>query len=246
MQLPGTTCLVTGATSGIGRAVALKLAERGAHLLLTGQDPDRLREVGRLTGGATYAADLGEPDRVASLADWALSAGPPTLVIHNAGVGLVAQGHTASPAQLDRILSVNLTAPVSLTQKLLPTMGGGRLVFVTSIAGLLGAPRESIYAASKAALHGYADSLRPELAARGIGVTTFAPGIVDTGFFARRGTPSERKFPRPMSVERVAAELVAAIERDRDAVVLPRWLRFPVILHAAVPGLYNRLANRWS
>lgn len=248
MRLRGTTCLLTGASSGIGRAVASALAERGARMLLTGRDPCRLDEVGQATGGATYVADLSDTDMVEALADWALAQGPPRLVIHNAGLGLATGAAEASPDQRERLLSVNLVAPMVLTQRLLPAMSEapGRLVFVTSIAGLLGAPREAVYAASKAALHGYADSLRPELSRLGIGVTTFAPGVVDTDFFVRRGIPYDRRFPRPMSAHRVAGVLAKAIERDRDAVVLPRWLQVPVVLHAATPRLYHRLARRWS
>lgn len=248
MQIHGSTCLVTGASSGIGRAVASTLAERGARLLLTGRDADRLAEVRAETRGATLTADLGDADAVERLADWALAVGPPQVVIHCAGAGMVTTADEVSPDQLQRLLSVNLLAPILLTQRLIPAMDDqpGRLVFVTSIAGLLGAPREAIYAASKAALHGYADSLRPQLAPRGIGVTTFAPGVVATEFFTRRGAPYDRRVPRPMPVERVARELADAIERDRDVVVLPRWLRVPVALHAVAPSLYNRLANRWS
>lgn len=248
MQLRGTTCLLTGASSGIGRALASTLAERGARMLLTGRDPRRLDEVAKETGGATYAADLSDADMVESLAGWALIEGPPRLVIHNAGAGLATGADEASPAQRRRLLSVNLEAPMVLTGRLIPAMSErpGRLVFVTSIAGLLGAPRESVYAASKAGLHGYADSLRPELRALDIGVTTFAPGVVDTEFFTRRGTPYDRRFPRPMSAHRVAGALADAIERDRDVVVLPRWLQLPVVLHAATPRLYHRLAARWS
>jgi short-subunit dehydrogenase len=248
MNLDGATVLVTGATSGIGRAVAAALAGRGARLLLTGRDRPRLEDVGRSTGGMTYAADLAVASEVLELADWSLTAGPPHVVVHNAGIGLAAAAAATTEADVQRVLAVNVEAPMALTRRLVPAMRDGetRLVFVTSIAGLLGVPHEAVYAASKAALHAYAQSLRLELAATGIGVTTFAPGVVDTEFFVRRGTPYDRRFPRPMTTERVAARIVTAVERNQDVVLLPRWLWLPVALHTLAPGVYTRLAGRWA
>lgn len=248
MRVHGSTVLVTGASSGIGRATAAALARRGARLLLTGRDRTRLAEVTRLTGAEAHPADLAEPASLAELAAWAVERRP-AVVVHNAGIGLAAAAGAVEDAQLRRLFDVNVLAPMSLTRALLPGLrerGAGHLVFVGSIAGLLGVPEESAYAASKAALHRYADSLRAELAADGIGVSTVAPGIVATAFFERRGAPYTRRFPRPMPPERVAEAVADAVEHDRSEVVLPRWLRFPVLLQAAAPNAYHALARRFS
>lgn len=248
-DLRGATVLLTGASSGIGEATAQTLAGRGARMLLTGRDEERLAATAGRMGARFLAADLGrDPDR-ARLADWAVHEGPPRVVVHNAGAGLVAPVAETNVEQLAAVWAVNVTAPVDLTRRLLPVLqqhGGGHLVFVTSIAGLLGVPRESVYAASKAALHAFARSAGTELARRGTVVTTVAPGVVATPFFERRGEPYERRFPRPMPASRVAEAIADAIARDRAEVVVPRWLRLPVWLEATAPDLYHRLARRWA
>ena len=248
MLLRGATALVTGASSGIGSATAEALHRRGARLLLTGRDRRRLAGIAANVDAQFIAGDLAEPGWRAELASWAVQRQPDVLV-HNAGVGLVAPADLVGDDQLRRLFEVNVLAPISLTRALLPDMrerGRGHLAFVGSIAGLLGVPEESAYAASKAALHRYADSLRQELADDGIGVSTVAPGIVDTAFFDRRGMPYPRRFPRPMSPGRVAEALADAVEHDRAEVVLPRWLRLPVWLQAAAPNTYHALARRFS
>jgi len=248
MRLTGTTVLVTGASSGIGRAAAEELGRRGARLLLTGRDPSRLAEAARPWDAATLATDLADPAGLAELVSWA-AAHVPEVVVHNAGVGLAGPSDQVDDQDLTRLFAVNVLAPIRLTRSLLPTLrsrGRGHLVFVGSIAGLLGVPEESAYAASKAALHRYADSLRAETAGEGVGVSTIAPGIVDTAFFERRGTPYPRRFPRLMPPGRVAEAVADAVEHDRADVVLPRWLRLPVWLQATAPGAYHALARRFS
>lgn len=246
-RLAGTTVLITGASSGIGRATARTLARRGARLLLTGRDRSRLDEVVRQTDALGCAVDLSTDDGPGQLTSWALGHAPVHSVVHAAGIGWSGPVQQASDSDVQRLLAVNVRAPIQLTGRLLPPMlerGAGHLVFVGSIAGLLGVPEESAYAASKAALHGYARSLAVEVAQSGVGVSIVAPGVVDTGFFQRRGTPYRRRFPRPMPAERVATAIADAVEHDRAEVIVPRWLRVPVLVQAAAPMLYHRLASR--
>ncbi|HEX6515282.1 MAG TPA: SDR family oxidoreductase [Nocardioidaceae bacterium] len=248
-ELRGATVLLTGASSGIGEATARTLAGRGARLLLTGRDEARLAAAAEGLDARRLAADLADEAAPAALAAWALREGPPRVVVHNAGAGLAAPLADTTPEQVERLWRVNVTAPIALTRSLLPALqeqGGGHLVFVTSIAGLLGVPRESVYAASKAALQVFARSVSAELARTGTVVTTIAPGVVATPFFERRGEPYERRFPRPMPPERVAAAIADAVVANRAEVVLPRWLRLPVWLEATAPDLYHRLARRWA
>jgi short-subunit dehydrogenase len=147
---------------------------------------------------------------------------------------------------LDRLITLNMRAPVVLARALLPGMlarGRGQLTLLASIAGLTGVASESVYAATKAGLVVFAESLRLEVAGSGVGVAVVSPGAVDTGFFARRGTPYDRRVPRPLSVQRVARAVVEATERDRDR-VLPRWLGVAPRVRALAPGTYRRLARR--
>ncbi len=249
MDVADRLAVVTGASSGIGRATALLLAARGARLALGGTDPDRLAGVAAATGGESLAADLADPDAVAALADRLAAGEPPGLVVHCAGVGMHGAADAADVTAARRLAQVNLLAPMALTGALLPAMRmeaaagrPGHLVFVTSIAGRVGVPREAGYAATKAALGAYADSVREELVGTGIGVTVVVPGIVDTDFFRRRGVPPERPRPRPVSAERVAEELLRAVDRRRPEVFVPRWLRGPAVLRQAAPGVYARLS----
>lgn len=248
-ELRGALALVTGASSGIGRASALALAAHGCRLLACGRDEQRLADVAGRTGGEWFAADLTDAAQTAALSDTVAGHGVPDVVVHCAGIGLAGPVEQTDEESLRPVLAVNLLAPMRLTKALLPAMrsrGSGHLVFVGSIAGRLGAPQEACYAASKAAVHAYADSLRIELDPVGIGVTTVVPGVVATDFFDRRGRPYERRFPRPVPPERLADALVRAVLRDRAEVVVPRWLRVPMLVRAAAPQGYAAGAARWA
>jgi short-subunit dehydrogenase len=120
----------------------------------------------------------------------------------------------------------------------------GHVAVVASIAGRMGAPLEALYSATKFAQVGLAEALEVELAPHGIGVSVVHPGPVATDFFAARGHPYDRRFPRPVSPERVAAEVVDAVERGRAERFVPRWLRQALVSRVLVPPLYRWGARR--
>jgi short-subunit dehydrogenase len=247
--LRGARVLLTGASSGLGRACAVAMAARGARLTLTGRDEARLAGTAEAVGGDFLVADLASGAALQALVEALAERPVPDVVVHNAGAGLVGAADDVDPGDWDRLLAVNVSAPVRLTAALLPGMrarGSGHLVFVTSVAAHLGVPEEAAYSATKAALAGYAAGLRAELAGTGLVVTSFAPGVVDTDFFARRGAPYERRVPRLMPPDRVAERLARAVEADRDEVVVPAWMRLPIALRALAPGAYWRLSRRWA
>lgn len=245
MNLADRRVLVTGASSGIGRATAMLLADRGADVLVAGRDPSRVAEVAAATSGVPLVYDLADPGATDEFAR-TLVGQQIDVVVHSAGLGLVSSAHEVDDVDVRRLMQVNLLAPMTLTRAVLPGMReqGGRIAFVTSVAGLLGVGHESAYAASKAALGTYADSLRAELAGTRVGVTVLAPALVETEFFARRGVPHGRSVPRPLDPEQVARALVTAIEHERTELLLPRWLRVAVALRASIPWAYNSLASR--
>jgi short-subunit dehydrogenase len=248
-DLSGAHAVVTGGSSGIGLASARALAQAGARVDVVGRDVERLRAAASGIGGETLVCDLDDAAQRGRLAD-RLRAHPPDLLVHSAGIGLVgdAAGDGAT-AGLDALLETNVRAPVELTSAVLPAMlarGTGHLVFVGSVAGALGVAGESTYAASKAALMTYAAGLASEVRRGGVRVTVVVPGVVDTPFFERRGAAYDRRFPRPVPPELVAARLVQAVREDRAQVVVPRWLRIPMVLRAVAPGAYTRLASRWG
>ncbi|WP_347352644.1 SDR family NAD(P)-dependent oxidoreductase [Intrasporangium sp.] len=248
-QLAGARAVVTGGSSGIGAATALRLARAGARVDVVGRDSERLGAVARRTGGEAVRVDLTDAAARSRLAD-RLRESPPDVLVHDAGVGLVAEASDAGQADgFAALVETNARAPIELTAAVLPGMlerGSGHLVFVGSIAGVLGVAHESAYAASKAAVMTYAAGLASEVRSRGVRVTVVVPGVVDTPFFERRGAAYDRRFPRPVPPELVADRLVAAVRQDRELVVVPRWLRVPMAVRALAPGTYTRLAARWG
>ena len=120
------------------------------------------------------------------------------------------------------------------------------LCFVTSIAGAVGVPGETVYSASKAAVEAFAALLREELRGRRIAVSTVLPGVVDTDLLARRAEPYDRRVPRPMPPQRAAHAVVRALEHGSARSVVPSWLAVPARLSATAPRLYRLLARHLS
>jgi NAD(P)-dependent dehydrogenase (short-subunit alcohol dehydrogenase family) len=185
-RLDGKTILVTGASSGIGRAVAVECAHAGARLVITGRDAARLAETLALLAapgaGAheAVAADLTDPEQLARLAG---AAGQLDGVVHCAGIDGVAPARMLRQVHLESVLATNYIAPVMLTQKLLyqkQLKNGASLVFLSSIAVHTGTVGLGPYASSKAALEGFILPLALEIAPRGMRANALAPGLVDT------------------------------------------------------------------
>jgi short-subunit dehydrogenase len=250
MRIRDAAVLVTGASSGLGRAAAEQLAAAGALVIAHGRETAALAEVAASTGGTALPADLSVPGEAQRLAEAALAVhGRLDIVVNNAGQGWAGPFTGMPAADLERLIAVNLSAPVALTRAVLPAMlgaGTGYLAFVGSIAGRTGVAGESVYAATKAGLDTFAESLRFELRRTGIGVGVLVPGVVDTAFFERRGRGYQRRSPRPRPAGEVAAALVRMIAGDRAEAYAPRWLRLPVAVRGALPGTYRGLAGRFG
>jgi short-subunit dehydrogenase len=136
-----------------------------------------------------------------------------------------------------------------LARLLLPGMverRTGCLLLVTSVAGRTGVAGEAVYAAAKAGLDAFAESLRLELAGTGVHVGVVVPAAVDTGFFTTRGRAYDRRVPRPVKPETVAQAVVRAIEQDRAETWIPRWIRLAVVVRALSPAGFRRLATRFG
>lgn len=211
--------LITGATDGIGRAMARLLQREGAALTLVGRRPlDALEDA--LYSRRTYCrADLEAPDaskRVAAFLDTA-ELGPIDLLVHNAGVGWYGDAAAELGARIRTTLDVNLWAPIALTHALLPRLAArdATIVFVSSVLADLPAADLASYAASKAALDGFARSLRVELRGR-TRVVVAHPGGTATGMHAKAGVPlaRQKRFRFPPA-ERVAARILKQARRGR-------------------------------
>jgi short-subunit dehydrogenase len=244
MELAGRSALLTGATGGLGRAIAAALAGRGAKLILSARKAEALERLAAELPGEghrTLAADLAEAGAGEKLA---AEAGEVDVLVANAGVqggGLLTD---FTPDQVTRALRVNLEAPMLMARALYPRMverGSGHLVFVSSLSGKVASPRTSIYNATKFGLRGFALGLRMDLGPRGIGVSLVSPGFVrEAGMFADSGA----KPPPGMGTttpDRVGAATVKAIERDKvEVVVAPPQLRAMSHFALATPAVSVR------
>jgi short-subunit dehydrogenase len=250
MQLKGAVCLVTGATSGIGRATAVQLAHAGARVISLGRDPNGLEDIVAHTAGVGLRADLADPAEVDRAAEEAVEAfGRVDVLVNNAGEGFAGPFAEMNPNRAERLVQVNLLAPIRMTRALLPAMierRSGHVVSVASMAGHVGVGGEAVYSATKAALIMFTDSLHYELAGTGVGVSVVSPGVVDTPFFERRGKPYDRSYPRPIPPEPVAEGIVKAIRTGKAQVFVPAWGSFPARLRGGLPGLYRSLARRFG
>jgi short-subunit dehydrogenase len=247
VELAGAVVVVTGASRGLGAAVAAELGRRGAVVVAVGRDTTALRAPGC---GSVCAADLRDPAAAQTIVTHTLAThGRLDAVVANAGVGHAGDLAEMSPERVAELVAVNLTAPILLTRAALAPMRAARrgcLLYVTSIAGAVGVPGENVYSATKAGLESFADTLRAEVRADGLRVCTVLPGVVDTGFFAARGRAYDRRFPRPIPAERVANKVVDALTAGPDRVFVPRWLAGPAALRAAAPRLYRHLERRFG
>jgi short-subunit dehydrogenase len=224
----GKTVLLTGATGGLGRAIAEALAGRGATLTLSSRQPRQLAELAAGLAGVGHhgvVADLAEPDSAEQLA---AEAAPVDILVANAGLPASGRLDGFTTKEIERALRVNLEAPIRLTRALLGPMqerDRGHFVFISSLTGKAATARQSLYAATKFGLRGFAFGLRQDLWRTGIGVSVISPGFVrEAGMFADSGAK-----PPPglgtTSPRRVAAAVVEAIERDRGEIDVAPFLQ---------------------
>ncbi len=249
--------IVTGASSGIGRAIALELCRQGASVVVTARRGDRLAAVvkeAQVLGGKMFslAGDITEPairNRVVQLAVDEL--GGLDFLVNNAGIGTLGRFDLAAPERLRQVMEVNFFALVEMTRISLPYLKQGRLpmiVNVSSILGRRGVPHNSEYCASKFAVHGFSEAIRTELSAEGIDVLVVSPGTTETEFFDRvLDRTSEPGWPqhRPVMPERVAGQTVAAMRSGRREIVPYLWGKVLCGMNRVSPGLVDRVMRRY-
>jgi len=238
--------LLTGATGGLGRAIAEALTARGAKLILSARKPEALEEMAAGLPGDGHRilpADLGEEGAAEKLAAEAADA---EILVANAGLPGSGRLQEMSGEQLMRALRVNLEAPMLLAQALEPRMlerGSGHMVFIASLSGKSATPLSSVYNATKFGLRGFALGLRADLDRRGIGVSIVSPGTIrEAGMYADSGAG-----PIPglgtSSPKEVADAVVKAIERNKPEIaVAPIQQRLLAHFALAAPGISVKIA----
>jgi short-subunit dehydrogenase len=215
MDISGQTVLLTGASGGLGAAIARDLHGAGARLVLTGRRVEVLEPLAAELGATIVTADLRDAPDLRRLVD---AAGAIDILIANAALPGSGWLRDLTEEQIDSVLDVNLRAPIMLTQGIAPGMverGAGHIAFISSLSGRAATPGTSMYNATKFGLRGFALSMRQELRAAGIGVSLVSPGFIsEVGMFADAGV----KLPPGVGTvtpARVAAAVRRAIERDR-------------------------------
>ena len=259
----GSAAAVTGAASGIGRALALELAARGCDLALADRDEAGLHataaEIGRAGSQKVTAhrVDVGEPQQIADFAEAAIAAHPGlNIVVNNAGVALLGQFNEIDQAQMDWLMDINFWGVVHSTRAFLPHLARQReahIVNLSSIFGIIAPPGQTAYAAAKFAVRGFSESLRHELqmAASPVRLSVVHPGGVATNIVrnSRAGTGVTDNARRAQTIERfdavarttpaaAARRIITGIEKNRPRILIGNDARFMDLLQRFRPGTY--------
>jgi len=254
----GKRALVTGAGSGIGRAIAVALAREGADLYLLDIDDAALASV--VDEAAKYGTDviarrcdLGRPEQISAAVKALLQRWDRLdILVNNAGVTYHGKTEAMPAERWDAVLAINLLAPIQLIRELLPTLlahGDAHILNMCSILGLVAVPKFAAYQASKFGLVGLSESLRAEYASRGLGVTALCPGFVQTKMFNARADGQDGKRMRTpptwffASPEQVAARAIKAIYRNHGVITHSLLARFLWFVKRMAPRLWD-FANR--
>jgi NADP-dependent 3-hydroxy acid dehydrogenase YdfG len=240
----GSVALVTGASGGIGRAVATALAAEGARVVVTGRRAAALEELAAACGGRAVVADLADPAGPDRLLE---EAGPVDIAVMNAAVPASGRLESWDSDEVRRALEINLAGPMLMTRALLSAMDGrsGHLVYVGSLSAKVATASAPVYTATKFGLRGFAHAVRCDLRGTRIGCSVVNPGFVsDAGMFAETGA---RLPPGVGTVtpERVARAVVRAVRYNRAEIdVAPLGLRLGSLLGSLAPGVSAAVQGR--
>ncbi len=238
IDLRGSRALITGATGGLGQAIARRLSKEGAELVLSGRRLDVLEPLAKELGATAIVADL---EDLADVDRLMAEAGPIDLLVANAALSSSGQLLEYTPEQIARSITVNLHAQIIMARTAALGMverGKGQIVMIGSVSGKIASTNSSLYNATKFGLRGFSLGFRQDVASRGVGVSIVEPSFVrEAGMFAN----SKAKLPstvRTVTPEDVADGVIKAIRRDRaEVVVAPAEMRVGAMLIASLPEL---------
>ena len=244
--------MITGASSGIGRGLALAIATRGARLGLVARRQNLLDEIVnplRLRGEKAYAitADVRDADAMEAAADRIRAQlGPIDILIANAGIGTSSHISQLDPVHVANVISINVLGAANSVAAVVPQMverGKGQLVAISSLAAYRGLAKSAAYCASKAAMSAYFESVRIDLRGTGVDVTIIHPGFIKTALTAGR----EAKMPYLMELDDAIPKIISAIEKRKKSVAFPWQLATVVRAGMFMPAfMYDWIAERNS
>lgn len=255
-NLRGKSAILTGASRGLGVYIAKAMAAEGINLVLAARSAEQLEETRRICEGAgvravAVACDVSSPDELHRLVAAAeREFGAVDIVVNNAGIEYSDSLVHLSVEQIDELLRINLNAPIWLTKIVLPSMiqrGSGAIVNVASLAGKAPTPYNAIYAASKAGLIGFSESIGLEVDGTGVTVGVVCPGFVsDAGMWAnaQAGGAKEPRLLRAVSPQKVAVAVVKAIRGAPEVIVASGPMRPILALGQLAPGQKRSLTRR--
>ncbi|MEN3328337.1 MAG: hypothetical protein V7638_3144 [Acidobacteriota bacterium] len=242
--------MITGASSGLGRGMALEIAARGGHLGLLARREDLLNEIVdevRNVKAVAATADVRDAKAVREAADrFRKELGPIDILIANAGIGTADHAASLTPEHAANVIGINVLGAINSVAAVLPEMverKSGRLVAISSLAAYRGLAKSAAYCASKAALSAYFESLRIDLRHSGVGVTTIHPGFIKTDLTAGRHS----KMPYLMELNVGVKKIVNAIENEKKTYAFPWQLATIVRATMMMPAaMYDWIAERNS
>jgi NAD(P)-dependent dehydrogenase (short-subunit alcohol dehydrogenase family) len=253
-KIRGKTALVTGAASGIGRAIALRLADEGARLYLLDINTVELAKVvadakRRGVEAVGRYCDLSQRPQITAAVHHLLDQlGGVDILVNNAGITYYGQTRSMATEHWSQLLAINLHAPIQLTLELLPTLlsrDEAHILNVASICGLVGLERVAAYSTAKFGLVGFSESLRAEFMRQGVGVTALCPGFVDTNLFSAAARGEDRhenkQPPRWMlaTPESIADRAIRAVYRNQGVVVIQPYAKLLYLVKRWAPGLLD-------
>ncbi len=254
MNIQGKSVLITGASSGIGAALARAVAGAGGRPLLLARREAELRQVADSLGPGTearvYPVDLSDPKAVDDVAERITAqVGTPDVLVNNAGAGRWRFVDETSPEEAMQMMAVPYFAAFCITHAFLPTMvrrGTGHIVNVSSVASHFVWPGATAYTAARWAVRGFTEALRADLKRTGVGVTLFECGVVKTPYWdhnpgSRERVPKMGNLVPELTPEQVASAIIRGIEHNRHYVVIPFMMRMTILQHAVAPGVVQWL-----
>lgn len=256
MKLKNKTILITGASSGIGRAMAIKSAKDGATVILASRNKEKLIEVKKEVEscggkGIVIQTDVTKAEEVRNLfLEATKNERIIDVVFNNAGLGFIANIYELTTDEIESVVDTNVKGAIFVSKfasEVLVRQKHGHLIITSSLAGLITLPQWSVYVASKWAITAFADSIRPELKPFNVKVTTLHPGAVTTEFFDKEKADVDiAKIGEAISPEEVVDAVYEALFTDKKKIKIPSMTKSYSLLYKYLPGLVEKMIEKMT